>query len=113
MTAPSDRVIPAGGGVVWRTGDDGTLETAVIHRPRYDDWSLPKGKLDRGEHVLQAAVREVAEETGLTTVVGRRSLTTRYPIPEATVDALTFFLSDVSPRAVEAVRNFVHLPDLF
>jgi 8-oxo-dGTP diphosphatase len=88
VTAPSDRVIPAGGGVVWRTGDDGTLETAVIHRPRYDDWSLPKGKLDAGEHVLQAAVREVAEETGLTAVVGRRSLTTRYPIPEGlkTVD---------------------------
>jgi 8-oxo-(d)GTP phosphatase len=54
----------------------------VIHRPRYDDWSLPKGKLDAGEHVLQAAVREVAEETGLTVVAGRRSLTTRYPVPD-------------------------------
>ena len=85
MTALSDagaQVIPAGGGVVWRTRDDGTVETAVIHRPKYDDWSLPKGKLDAGEHVLQAAVREVAEETGLTAVVGRRSLTTRYPVPD-------------------------------
>ena len=44
----------------------------VVHRPRYDDWSLPKGKLDRGEHPLDAAVREVAEETGLRAVVGRR-----------------------------------------
>ena len=85
MTAPTedrDRVIPAGGGVVWRTRDDGAVETAVIHRPKYDDWSLPKGKLDPGEHVLQAAVREVGEETGLTVVAGRRSLSTRYPVPD-------------------------------
>jgi 8-oxo-dGTP pyrophosphatase MutT (NUDIX family) len=77
-----DAVIPAGGGVVWRTRDDGAVETAVIHRPKYDDWSLPKGKLDAGEHVLQAAVREVGEETGLTVVTGRRSVSTRYPVPE-------------------------------
>jgi 8-oxo-dGTP diphosphatase len=54
----------------------------VVHRPRYDDWSLPKGKLDEGEHALTAAVREIAEETGLDVVVGRRSLRTRYPVPE-------------------------------
>jgi 8-oxo-(d)GTP phosphatase len=85
VTAPSDgteRLIPAGGGVVWRSREDGVVETALIHRPRYDDWSLPKGKLDAGEHVLQAAVREVGEETGLTVVAGRRSLTTRYPVPD-------------------------------
>ncbi len=73
-------LIPAGGGVLWRTGDDGTLETAVVHRPRYDDWSLPKGKLDAGEHPLPAAVREVCEETGLEAVVGRRGVQTRYPV---------------------------------
>jgi 8-oxo-dGTP diphosphatase len=82
VTAPTDRVVPAGGGVVWRARDDGTVETAVIHRPKYDDWSLPKGKLEPGEHALEAAVREVAEETGLTAVAGRRSRTTSYPIPE-------------------------------
>nr|WP_218859642.1 NUDIX hydrolase [Petropleomorpha daqingensis] len=58
------------------------METVVVHRPKYDDWSLPKGKLDQGEHAVQAAVREVDEETGLTVVVGRRSLRTRYAVEE-------------------------------
>ncbi|MFC5290826.1 NUDIX domain-containing protein [Actinokineospora guangxiensis] len=47
------------------------MEVAVAHRPRYDDWSLPKGKLDPGETVYSAAVREVLEETGYTAVLGR------------------------------------------
>jgi len=71
-------LIPAAGGVVWRTGDGGVLETALVHRPKYDDWSLPKGKLDPGEHPLVTAVREVDEETGLQVRVGRRSVQTRY-----------------------------------
>ena len=52
--------IRAAGGVVLRDG-----RVAVVHRPRYDDWSLPKGKLDPGEDWEQAALREVEEETGL------------------------------------------------
>ncbi|CCH89844.1 NUDIX hydrolase [Modestobacter italicus] len=71
-------LIPAAGGAVWRTGPSGVLETALVHRPKYDDWSLPKGKLDPGEHPLVAAVREVREETGLQVAVGRRSVQTRY-----------------------------------
>lgn len=64
--------IPGGGGVLWRPGVDGAdLEVALVHRPRYDDWSLPKGKLDPGEHVLLGAVREVLEETGHRCLVGR------------------------------------------
>ena len=55
------RRIEAAGGVVIRDG-----KVAVVHRDRYDDWSLPKGKLDRGESFEQAALREVLEETGLT-----------------------------------------------
>jgi 8-oxo-(d)GTP phosphatase len=54
----------AAGGVVWRPVPGG-VEVCVIHRPRYDDWSLPKGKLTAREHRLAAAVREVAEETGV------------------------------------------------
>lgn len=54
------RTIEAAGGVVEQ---DGLI--AVIHRPRYDDWSLPKGKLDRNESFERAALREVREETGL------------------------------------------------
>jgi 8-oxo-dGTP diphosphatase len=67
---------------VWRHTADGGTEVALVHRPRYDDWSLPKGKLDAGEHALTAAVREIAEETGLDVVSGRRSVRTRYPVPE-------------------------------
>ncbi len=51
-----------------RTGDD--VEVLLVHRPRYDDWSFPKGKLDPGEHPAVAAVREVEEETGLRVVLG-------------------------------------------
>ncbi|MEN8235496.1 MAG: NUDIX hydrolase [Actinomycetota bacterium] len=57
--------IKAAGGVVWRTRENGTREYLLVHRPRYDDWSLPKGKLDRREGYLEAALREVREETGI------------------------------------------------
>jgi 8-oxo-dGTP diphosphatase len=56
--------VEAAGGVVIREAPDGP-RVAVIHRPRHDDWSLPKGKLDSGETIEEAALREVAEETGL------------------------------------------------
>jgi 8-oxo-dGTP diphosphatase len=55
--------VRAAGGVVVRERDDGP-EVAVVHRPKYDDWSLPKGKLDDGETWEQGALREVEEETG-------------------------------------------------
>jgi 8-oxo-dGTP diphosphatase len=57
--------IQAAGGVVWREAADGDgIEVAVIHRPRYDDWTLPKGKLAAGESHLEGALREIREETG-------------------------------------------------
>lgn len=70
--------LAAAGGVPWRRDDDGTLRLAVVHRPRYDDWSFPKGKLQHAEAPLLAAVREVTEETGLTVVAGRRLLRKSY-----------------------------------
>ncbi|MGI5325186.1 NUDIX domain-containing protein [Actinomadura nitritigenes] len=69
--------IRAAGALLWRDGPDGP-EFAVAHRPRYDDWSFPKGKLDRGEHMLRAAVREIEEETGLVPRLGRRLPTAKY-----------------------------------
>ena len=56
--------IAAAGGVVLRRGDDGKIRVAVIHRPKYMDWSLPKGKLESGESWIEAALREVEEEIG-------------------------------------------------
>ncbi|MEY2447790.1 MAG: 8-oxo-dGTP diphosphatase [Acidimicrobiaceae bacterium] len=73
----SDAVVRAAGGVVIRDGERGP-EVAVVHRPRYDDWSLPKGKRDPGETDEQCAVREVEEETGLRCSLGRELLPTRY-----------------------------------
>src|SRR4051812_37770906 len=77
-------VIAAAGGVVWRPSGDGEgIEMAVVHRERHDDWSLPKGHVDAGEHPLQTACREVVEETGLAVVAGRRGLTTTYEVEGA------------------------------
>ncbi|MEU3986776.1 NUDIX hydrolase [Streptomyces platensis] len=65
MTSPQ-KPVRAAGCVLWRRAstEDG-LEIALVHRPKYDDWSHPKGKLKRGENALAGAVREVAEETGM------------------------------------------------
>ncbi len=57
--------VRAGGGVVWKRADDGQPVVILVHRPKYDDWSLPKGKLHEGEDEADAAIREVEEETGL------------------------------------------------
>jgi 8-oxo-dGTP diphosphatase len=71
-------VIEAAGGVVWRRTKKHGLRVLLVHRPRYDDWSLPKGKLDAGEQALDAALREVHEETGLTCDAGAELASTTY-----------------------------------
>jgi 8-oxo-dGTP pyrophosphatase MutT (NUDIX family) len=71
------RIVRAGGGVVWRHGPGG-LEVLLIHRPRYDDWSFPKGKVDGGESDEEAALREVEEEVGLRLLPGPELRSTRY-----------------------------------
>ena len=77
--------ILAAGAVLWRPQEStGTPEVAVIHRPRYDDWSLPKGKLERGETEPVAAVREIEEETGFRAHLGRRLASGSYPVGDAT-----------------------------
>ena len=75
------RTVHAAGAVLWRDGDPPRV--AVVHRDRYDDWSLPKGKLDPGETVPACAAREIAEETGYRAVLGRHLAQVRYPIDGA------------------------------
>ena len=77
MSPPPE--VRAGGGVLWREAD-GRVLVAVVHRPKYDDWSLPKGKLDPGEPCVVGAVREVTEETGFRAVVGRGLGSSRYRV---------------------------------
>lgn len=89
MSPPSSsarrgRIVYAAGAVLWRPGRGSgkAVEVAVIHRPRYDDWSLPKGKLDQGETLPVAAVREVLEETGQHCRLGRRLPMVTYPVDQ-------------------------------
>jgi 8-oxo-(d)GTP phosphatase len=81
---PGSRIVYAAGAVLWRPTDSKNrgLEVALIHRPRYDDWSLPKGKVDPGETAPVAAAREVLEETGQRAILGRRLDLVSYPIDQ-------------------------------
>jgi 8-oxo-dGTP pyrophosphatase MutT (NUDIX family) len=70
--------VRAAGGVVYRPGEDGEPEVLLIHRPRYDDWSFPKGKAEPGESDEDCARREVVEETGLRCELGPELASTAY-----------------------------------
>jgi 8-oxo-dGTP diphosphatase len=84
----ADKLIEAAGGLLWRPVHGGAgIEVALVHRPKYDDWSIPKGKLNSGEHPVVGAVREVLEETGFTGTPGR-------PLEEVR------YLKDGSPKRV-------------
>jgi 8-oxo-dGTP diphosphatase len=83
--------VRAAGGVLFRPAGDG-IEVCLVHRPRYDDWALPKGKLDGDEHPLAGAVREVAEETGCTGVPSLKLPTLAYDLPDGTPKTVDFWL---------------------
>ncbi len=78
MNLRGTTVVQAAGGVVWRREAGRDLEVLLVHRPRYDDWTLPKGKLDAGEDHADAALREVEEETGLRCALGPELASTSY-----------------------------------
>lgn len=85
----TDAVLAAGA-LVWRERE-GHLEVLAVHRPRYNDWSWPKGKLDPGETMPACAVREVAEETRLTVDLGIPLPTLRYPIAGGKIKVVRYW----------------------
>jgi 8-oxo-dGTP pyrophosphatase MutT (NUDIX family)/phosphohistidine phosphatase SixA len=75
-------MIKAAGAIIWREEVPFELEVLVIHRPKYDDWSFPKGKIEENESPIGAAYREVLEETGVDAVFGQYLGTTTYKIED-------------------------------
>ena len=86
------RTIRAAGGLVHRVGADGVVEVLLVHRPAYDDWSFPKGKLEDGETEEEAALREVEEETGLRCRLEREIATSRYRDARARSKTVRYWL---------------------
>lgn len=84
----------AAGGVVRRRTKHGRTEYALVHRPRYDDWSLPKGKLDPGETDEETAQREVEEETGVRTTLLSELSATRYPDRKGRLKQVRYWLME-------------------
>lgn len=79
------RIVEAAGGILYRTREgapDGDIEVCVVHRPKYDDWSWPKGKLELNESHRHAAVREIGEETGCHVALGPFLGEVEYPLAD-------------------------------
>jgi 8-oxo-dGTP pyrophosphatase MutT (NUDIX family)/phosphohistidine phosphatase SixA len=103
----------AAGGVVYRRSGE-RVEVCLVHRPRYDDWSLPKGKLHGGELPLAAALREVEEETGAAAIPELRLPDTDYVMPDGRPKNVAYWLmsvaSDGPVRDIGEVDELVWLP---
>jgi len=107
-------VVRAAGGVVTRTRDRG-LEILLVHRPRYDDWTLPKGKVEPGESDEECALREVEEETSLVCTLGDEVAVSNYEDARGRPKRVRYFWmtpedgSEASPQnEVDAVRWLTH-----
>ena len=89
--------VEAAGGVVLSDG-----QVLLVHRPRYDDWTLPKGKLDRGESFEEASLREVEEETGLLCRLGHELLSSEYRDNKDRPKIVRYWLMEVEGGEFEA-----------
>lgn len=103
--------IEGAGAVLWQAIDGGDVTIAIIHRPRYDDWSLPKGGVDPGESHIQAAFREVLEETGVKAIFGPEIGTVDYEVNGVTkevrywlAEADQFNAATPNPEEVDAIE---------
>ena len=92
----------AAGAFVWRENGK-HLEVLLVHRPRYDDWSIPKGKVDPCESVRTCAVREVAEETGVQIILGQPLSRVRYTIGSGARKEVHYWAARVAPDSSAAV----------
>ena len=86
---PEAAEVKAAGGVVFREG-----AVALVHRPHYDDWAFPKGKLDQGESWEDGALREVEEETGMRCRLGRELPHTSYRDPKGRAKVVRYWLME-------------------
>jgi 8-oxo-dGTP diphosphatase len=102
---PEAAEVKASGGVVWRRGADGEVELVVVHRPRYDDWSLPKGKLDPDESWEQAALREVEEEIGLRCRLGAELRPVAYRDNKGRAKVVRYWLMEPDAGGAEFEPN--------
>lgn len=93
---PAEEVVRAAGGAVWRRVPSGT-EVLLVHRPAYDDWALPKGKVKPLENDEEAALREVHEETGLQCRLGPELPRTTYPIEDGRLKSVRYWAMTVLP----------------
>ncbi|MBA3304085.1 MAG: NUDIX hydrolase [Acidimicrobiia bacterium] len=88
--------VRAAGGIVWRAGEAGVCEVLVVHRPKYRDWSFPKGKQEPGETDEETALREVEEETGLVCHLGPELPGTAYVDRKGRTKEVRYWVMTVS-----------------
>lgn len=93
--------------MVTRTGPDGEVELLLVHRPRYDDWTLPKGKAEPGELDEACALREVEEETGLLCTLGERIATSEYDDARGRPKRVVYFAMTPPERGEATPQNEV------
>ena len=101
------RFVRAAGGVIVRQGPDGRPEILLVHRPRYDDWTLPKGKAEPGESDEDCAVREVEEETGLACELGEELAASEYEDSSGRPKRVRYFAMLPRDGTTAAPRNEV------
>lgn len=96
-TTANQATVEAAGALIWRRKNR-KLELLIIHRPRYDDWSWPKGKVDEGETITETAIREIQEEVGLDVVLGVPLAVTSYKVPQGSKNVF-YWAAEVSLNA--------------